>query len=135
MYERVFGEGSVYVVDFGDLVKQPLEEVNKLLQWLEADQVDTLEEARNDNSTASRSPLESSVIGPIRPILAKMPDRYKTTLAQIFRPMFSKVSRKPKHEKLTEQQRQDIHNQLAPGMARLAQRGMVDVSKWGFENS
>lgn len=133
MYEQVFGEGSIQLIDFEELVQRPLDIVNMILRSLNLDELEALEEGRNDNATASRSPLEAQLIGPFRPLVSRIPDRQKATLTGMMRPLISRMSGKTPYQKLTPSQRHDIQETLAPGMARLAARGEIDVAKWGFE--
>lgn len=132
IYEEVFGLGSVYVIDFDDLVQQPLETVNNILKELGLIPFETLVKDKVENATVSRSPLESRLIGPFRPLINIMPTGLRDSFKAILRPVLSQVSHQPAYVRLTNLQRAKIKETLAPGMVRLAQRTGIDISKWGF---
>ena len=133
MYERVFGKGCLHIIDFDDLVQQPLETMNSVFGVLNLGPLTTLKTDKVENATSARSSLESKLMAPLRPLTGKLPDNVRNAFKNILRPVLSKVSSQPETIRLTEQQRERIHATLQPNMLRLAEHSNINVQKWGFE--
>lgn len=126
-YADTFGAENLLLLEFEDLVRDPLGVTNQALDFLGLSPLDSLPDTGARNVTQRpKSGWERALRRAVPKSLSSLPDPVKAPV----RSLLEKT--RPEKIGLTPEQEADIRARLAPGMARLHDRWGIDVSKWGF---
>lgn len=127
-FATVFGREAILVIDFDDLTGQPAETAARAAAFLGLDPppARTTYEAANSTlyTRKLRQRLEAGRLRFLRPMIpGRLIDAADRALAYVF---------PEPRRRLTEHERERIHERLEPGMRRLKAEWGVPTAKWGF---
>jgi len=127
-YRPYFARERFLLLDFDELKVDPPSVLRQVCRFLDIPDppVQPVPEVVNETRRVSDAvvSIKRSALGPVA-------SRLPQPLKDAGRRLLERIS-PPRLVKLSPSQRAEIHERLAPGMARLRDDYGVDVSKWGF---
>lgn len=128
-YVSTFGQNSLYLIDFDDLSKKPLETVNKILEFAGLDELVELRDVGAKNPTDYQMTfVEAST----RRFLQRYAVGAPQSVRKYGKSILRLIPKAGKKTVLTVDQREQVYCKLRDGMKILNERYGVDVAKWGF---
>ncbi len=126
-WTRVFGPEALLLIEYDELVRTPLQSVNRVCEFLRIAPMERIADTSARNVTARPKSGPERALRRVAPaFLSDAPNLVKAPLRRVLE------ATRPRNTQLTPVQRASVAEILAPDMARLQDQWGVDVSRWGF---
>ncbi len=134
VYYEKFNHNDFLLLDFDDLIKKPKDLLKQICQFLNINDRFRFEDLGEVYNKSKGRPITR----PIDKLYKKHPSAksFARIFPKSFKRFLSKILFRKKisdNFKLTEQQKQYIHDALKEDMAQLHEKYSIDIKKWGFK--